>query len=247
MSTTSLVNGVAAITAITVVVALFGVGYIINDINSFYDDAIQELDSFKDIANSAWHEMRSAPEMARDKRSTFVRRRDAYATSGGSGCNCGQQANNCPAGPPGPPGEAGQAGEDGAPGQAGQPGRNGNAGGNEMNGNGCITCPNGQDGGAGNGGNAGPPGPPGPDGNPGQPGTDGEPGTPGTDGGPGSDGEYCPCPPRNGNPSNDAPSTNYAKPPTPGGGSTGPGYGKKSVRRRVVRKRVVRRKVAKKA
>ncbi|VDL78387.1 unnamed protein product, partial [Nippostrongylus brasiliensis] len=70
MGTTSLVNGVATITAVVVVASLVGVGYIINDINSFYSEAIQEIDNFKDIANSAWHEMRSAPEMAREKRAT---------------------------------------------------------------------------------------------------------------------------------------------------------------------------------
>lgn len=47
MRTTTLVSGVAAVTGVTVAVSLIFVAYIVNDINTFYDDALQELNEFK--------------------------------------------------------------------------------------------------------------------------------------------------------------------------------------------------------
>lgn len=47
MHTTSVVYGVAAVTAIVTVVCVATVGYLVNDINQFYDDAIEEIADFK--------------------------------------------------------------------------------------------------------------------------------------------------------------------------------------------------------
>ncbi|EPB74242.1 nematode cuticle collagen domain protein [Ancylostoma ceylanicum] len=151
MKTTTLVSGVAAATGVTVAVSLIFVAYIVNDINTFYDDALQDLSEFRDNANLAWHEMRPTTREQREKRAVINRNRQRRYPD--SQCNCGQQANNCPAGPPGPPGDGGLDGEPG-PGTA-APGPYGPAG------------------------PAGNPGAPGPDGPPGNPGTDAGPGNDG--------------------------------------------------------------------
>ncbi|VDL83161.1 unnamed protein product [Nippostrongylus brasiliensis] len=100
------------------------VAYLVNDINTFYDDAIGELADFKDIANSAWYEMRTTPtETLRQERSIGIsyRRRRQFPGF----CNCGEQSRSCPVGPPGPPGPQGLPGEMGLPGKNGRNGYDG--------------------------------------------------------------------------------------------------------------------------
>ncbi|KIH67966.1 nematode cuticle collagen domain protein [Ancylostoma duodenale] len=223
MGTQTLVGAVAGITALAVIGSIVAVVCIVNDINNFYDDAIEDLKEFKDLANSAWHEMMpTADQLIRDRRHAARHGLKYRRGAGGSSCNCGAQPNNCPAGPPGPPGQPGAPGEDGTPGEPGKKGNTGPYAGGDQ-GSGCVKCP------------AGPPGQPGadgPPGPPGAPGSDGQPGQPGGPGEPGGDAEYCPCPPRNGSPvQSDTPSTSYKQAPG--------GYRKAA--RRVARKRVVRR------
>ncbi|KIH45930.1 nematode cuticle collagen domain protein, partial [Ancylostoma duodenale] len=114
---------VAGIAGITTVITVFSIGmvlYLVNDINNFYDEALAELSSFNDMANSAWHEMRPSYQDARERRSAVfgarVRRQQWPAH-----CNCGTPPGRCPAGPPGPPGLPGAPGEPGVQGQPGRP------------------------------------------------------------------------------------------------------------------------------
>ncbi|PIO72338.1 nematode cuticle collagen domain protein [Teladorsagia circumcincta] len=152
---------------VIILVAIIAVGYLFNDINNFYDDAMGELDEFKVTANAAWKEMTETvrAESVQDVRYVLTRARRQADDS----CNCAAQPNDCPPGPPGPPGESGAPGEDGPP---GEPGRDGNSGTGTSTGgaNECVQCP------------AGPPGPPGPDGQAGPAGPDGQPGQPGSPG-----------------------------------------------------------------
>ncbi|PAV87099.1 hypothetical protein WR25_12712 [Diploscapter pachys] len=242
MSTSVLVGTVTGITAVVTLGAIVSVFYLINDINTFYDDSIQSIEEFKDSANGAWHSMQPNPFDVRERRSVFARRRRQGQ------CNCGQQPNNCPPGPP--------AGSQGEPGYPGEPGQAGVAGigliTNEQ-GTGCIKCPQ------------GPPGPPArqeipepaaedsqdpldpkdpldlqdktevPD----KPATQDR-GTPGQDGNLGGDSEYCPCPARGGSaPVTGGSSSTYAQPAAPSDG----GYRRHRARSHVrAHKRVVKRK-----
>lgn len=213
-----MVSCVAGVTAVATTLSVVTVVFLVNDINNFYDDAIGELEEFKvfiqhclslsvvanlvyvkDLANSAWYEMRSNPADVLRQARSIARPRRQFPEH----CNCAPQASNCPAGPPGPPGGKG---EDGEPGPPGNPGKRGNDGISVSGGGGaggCIKCPIGPPGPAGPEGPPGPagqdgspgkdatgyvaslPGPPGPPGDAGAPGTNGEPGPPG---GPGADG-----------------------------------------------------------
>lgn len=47
MSMTTVVSGVAGLAAVATALSIISVVYLINDINSFYDDAIGELEEFK--------------------------------------------------------------------------------------------------------------------------------------------------------------------------------------------------------
>ncbi|RCN24661.1 nematode cuticle collagen domain protein, partial [Ancylostoma caninum] len=71
MTTTAIVTGVAGITAVATVFSIITVLYLVNDINSFYEDAIEELLDFKEMANSAWHEMRPTYQDMREKRAVI--------------------------------------------------------------------------------------------------------------------------------------------------------------------------------
>ena len=165
MSAKTLVGLASVGSAVVIVASLVMVGVLFNDINSLYDDVMDDMVEFKSIANDAWRGMMEmqTPSTGESRTLHFgslVGRNKRQAS-----CNCGAQPNNCPAGPPGPPGQPGAPGDDGAPGQPGQAGANGvslvlDTG---MKG-GCISCP------------AGPAGPPGPDGPAGPHGYDGQPG-----------------------------------------------------------------------
>ncbi|VDL85139.1 unnamed protein product [Nippostrongylus brasiliensis] len=228
MGAIQLLSGVAALAVIGSIVSLV---YMVNDINTFYNDAIHDLNEFKKVANSAWHKMTPHPaELTRERRSVKTRR------GAGSTCGCASGPNTCPPGPPGPPGNPGAAGEDGIPGEAGQAGGVNNGGGSKGNGQPGNPGGPGAPGTSGRG-NPGPPGPSGSsgepgqpgqsgapggagapgqsgalgsDGTPGQPGQDGSPGQPGGPGVPGGDAAYCPCPSRSGAAvQSDAPSADY--------------------------------------
>ncbi|PIO60454.1 nematode cuticle collagen domain protein [Teladorsagia circumcincta] len=83
---------------VIILVAIIAVGYLFNDINNFYDDAMGELDEFKVTANAAWKEMTETvrAESVHDVRGVLTRtkRHDA-----GGSCNCAAQPNDCPPGP----------------------------------------------------------------------------------------------------------------------------------------------------
>ncbi|VDK59388.1 unnamed protein product, partial [Cylicostephanus goldi] len=139
------------------------VGYIFQDINHFYEDALLEMNEFQYYANDAWKEIQlsAGNHDTGEIRALFHRqKRQSYESPT---CNCAESASSCPAGPQGPPGMVGEPGEDGPRGADGRPGTpgisvlGGTAGG-------CVQCP------------AGPPGLPGPDGPVGPPGPDGFPG-----------------------------------------------------------------------
>lgn len=207
MTLTTIVSGIAGLTAVATGLCLLSVAYLLNDINNFYDDALGELASFKvkfkvntpisrlafkgclqDMANSAWYGMRPTPrEALRYERSIGIRERRQWPQH----CNCAPQAEDCPAGPPGPQGQQGLPGEAGTPGLPGRRGHDGTTI-TEMGGaHGCIMCPSGPPGAP---GPDGPPGPQGPDGYPGNGvsapgvGMPGPPGPPGDVGAPGSPG-----------------------------------------------------------
>ncbi|WKX88538.1 hypothetical protein Q1695_008293 [Nippostrongylus brasiliensis] len=182
MRLTTTVSCVAGATALATGLSLLAVAYLVNDINRFYDEALEELNNFKDLANSAWDEMR----LTQRKGLRTERSIDYFRHLRQAECNCGPQALNCPPGPPGPMGEMGLPGEPGSAGKAGKKGNDGIAISSMGGAGGCVACP------------VGPPGPPGDDGPPGMPGPDGMPGNgvsapgigmPGPPGPPGDAGE----------------------------------------------------------
>ncbi|TKR63087.1 hypothetical protein L596_026964 [Steinernema carpocapsae] len=184
---------------IVIFACLLMVGVLFNDINTLYDDVMDDMVDFKTIANDAWRGMmvmQGAPGISKnnmEKVAVLFGRNKRSAS-----CGCGAQPNLCPAGPPGPPGLPGALGDDGIPGEVG---RNGAPGvslvlENQQPG-GCIKCPAGERGPPGPDGPVGPIGPPGQPGFSGVPGSNGQPGvsgqagdagvpgTPGADGAPG--------------------------------------------------------------
>ncbi|VDL68220.1 unnamed protein product, partial [Nippostrongylus brasiliensis] len=98
---TSVSAAVAAVTAIAVI------GYVFNDIDRFYHDALVELNEFKIEANTAWDKIIHSlhEQNQREVRSTnghvLLKRRRKQSGSGSS-CACAAQPNDCPPGPPGP-------------------------------------------------------------------------------------------------------------------------------------------------
>uniref|UniRef100_A0A1I7Z5L7 Col_cuticle_N domain-containing protein n=1 Tax=Steinernema glaseri TaxID=37863 RepID=A0A1I7Z5L7_9BILA len=173
-----LVGLASAGSGVVIFACLVMVGVLFQDINTLYDDVMDDMVEFKTIANDAWRGMmaiQGAPGASKNNAeqvAVLFGRNKRQAS-----CACGAQANNCPAGPPGPPGAPGANGHDGTPGEAG---RNGAPGvslvlENNLPG-GCIKCPAGA---PGLPGPDGPAGPAGPDGRPGQPGAPGNNGQPG--------------------------------------------------------------------
>ncbi|VDL66370.1 unnamed protein product, partial [Nippostrongylus brasiliensis] len=161
MTLTTVLSTVAAATATVTTLSIIVVAYLVHDINNFYDESIVELQDFKDLANSAWHEMRpTTDEVIRHERAVFHRRRQFP-----DACNCGPRSRNCPRGPPGPPGLQGSPGMRGVVGKPGQRGHDGIAISGGGGAGGCVKCPMGPPGPA---GALGLPGPKGEDGSPGQ-------------------------------------------------------------------------------
>ncbi|XGW23810.1 hypothetical protein V3C99_005771 [Haemonchus contortus] len=198
---TKIVGALIVITTIGTTACLLLIGYLVNDISTFVDDTVGELAEVKDMANTAWDQMRPAPhEIFRYRRRVRKERRRGRRY-GEPECNCAPQPKNCPPGPPGRPGRRGPSGFDGKPGKPGPrgvdgpprygfveppcvkcppgpPGRRGRTGERGLRG------PDGLPGRRGVDGADGPPGPPGPvgdEGPPGVPGPDGPPGDPGKD------------------------------------------------------------------
>ncbi|KAK6014485.1 nematode cuticle collagen domain protein [Ostertagia ostertagi] len=219
MGTHTAVTIVSGFTALAVIGSIAGIVYIVNDLNSFYDDAIEDLTSFKVVADEAWNKMLPNPaDLAREKRAPTKARADGEPGIDGKpglkGLNPGDGKGyvGCV---PCPPGEAGQPGADGPPGPAGP---DGNPGAPGNGGTYAESGPPGPPGDSGNPGSDGQPGSPGrpgaagftgrgkpgPPGRPGLPGragqraagNDGPPGQPGGPGDAGGDAAYCPCPPR---------------------------------------------------
>ncbi|WKX88544.1 hypothetical protein Q1695_008296 [Nippostrongylus brasiliensis] len=228
MTVSTIVSGAAAVAGIATTISIVTVVYLVNDINSFYDEAIEELSQFKDYANSAWQEMRPSPSEAFGYDRLISRSRRQVPDF----CNCGTQARNCPIGPPGPPGLQGFPGEPGPQGIPGKRGYDGIAisgGGGPV---GCIPCPVGPPGAPGTDGLEGPkgldgqpglaagaaptgePGPAGPAGDAGVPGPPGSPGAPGLPGANGERGTSIPGP---------AGAPGPMGPPGPEGPAGGPG------------------------
>ncbi|VDK53092.1 unnamed protein product, partial [Cylicostephanus goldi] len=164
-------TGIVGFTSITTILSVILIGYLIVDINNFYDDAIEELSDFREMANYAWKEMRPWYVSRRERRRVLsgmtgsIEKENAIIDSARSRrqwpahCNCGPVSKNCPPGPPGPPGPKGPDGEPGLPGLPGQRGVDGiqiSFGGGA---GGCIKCPMGPPGPPGQDGPMGPPGP----------------------------------------------------------------------------------------
>lgn len=122
MSVKYFVGLASAGSAVVIAVSLLTVAILFNDINSLYDEVLDEMDEFKYIANEAWKGMMeiqtgNGKSADVDVASIFGRHKRQYdagvsggnAASGGA-CNCAARANKCPKGPPGPPGSPGTPG-----------------------------------------------------------------------------------------------------------------------------------------
>uniref|UniRef100_A0A0M3I0M4 Col_cuticle_N domain-containing protein n=1 Tax=Ascaris lumbricoides TaxID=6252 RepID=A0A0M3I0M4_ASCLU len=181
MSVKLMVGLATAGSVFVIIMSLVAVCIIYNDINSLYDDVMDEMGEFRIVADDTWQRILllhmnptgksdAPPSFAslfgRAKRQSFPER-----------CHCGPSAEGCPAGPPGPRGDPGDKGPDGPDGKDGPPGVPGiSTGPVQQIPTACIDCP------------PGPPGPPGPDGEPGEPGPPGHVGPEGRPGRPGPPG-----------------------------------------------------------
>ncbi|EJW71465.1 hypothetical protein WUBG_17628 [Wuchereria bancrofti] len=102
MGTQMLVNLTSIASGLVIIVSLIIVGVILQDINSFYYEVLDDMDEFKILANDAWDEIMSVhvshnSAIAKKESITFL-----FA--------CALQAINCPPGPTGPPGDVGLPG-----------------------------------------------------------------------------------------------------------------------------------------
>lgn len=140
MSVKFFVGLASAGSAVVIAVSLLMVCMLFNDINSLYDEVLDEMDEFKYIANEAWKgmmEIQTGPvngnTASAQLASLFGRHKRQYdagvsggnAAAGGGQCNCAARAEKCPKGPTGAPGQPGAPGDDGQPGTPGQPGLSG--------------------------------------------------------------------------------------------------------------------------
>uniref|UniRef100_A0AC34GFT5 Nematode cuticle collagen N-terminal domain-containing protein n=1 Tax=Panagrolaimus sp. ES5 TaxID=591445 RepID=A0AC34GFT5_9BILA len=137
------INIAVAVVISTIVISTCAivVTYLINDINSLYDDIITNLDEIRDINRDAWYNMMNMQQKSggSGSRNIFEFRRIKRASSK---CNCNEnRGKNCPKGPPGPAGEKGDAGEAGEPGIPGLPGATGTVVLLDLPHAGCIRCP----------------------------------------------------------------------------------------------------------
>ncbi|KAH7695895.1 Nematode cuticle collagen, partial [Aphelenchoides avenae] len=207
---TRLLVGVAStVTCVVVLTAWITVGVLFQDINSLYDEVMDDMDQFKGIANDAWHELimvqgkepSGAPVtpnfdfatiFGRVKRG-FHGQGPSYArpsvgvggggyAGGGGGGYAGGGGGGCNCGARAQNCPRGPPGPPGSPGLPGEPGPRGEDG--RPGAPGVSLSYN-----SGHNGciqcPVGPPGPPGPSGGPGLPGPDGQPGAPGYGGGQG--------------------------------------------------------------
>lgn len=109
--TAKYVVGIASgLSGVAIVVALFSAFIIVQDINSLYDEIMDDMVEFKGLANDAWVGMiaHSAPLSRQERAIPFRARRQGYggASEAGVGSSSGsaggsQGGSSCPAGPPG--------------------------------------------------------------------------------------------------------------------------------------------------
>ncbi|KAL4002962.1 Nematode cuticle collagen N-terminal domain family protein [Acanthocheilonema viteae] len=202
MSVKVFVGLATACSVFVIITSLVAVCIIYNDINTLYDDVMDEMGEFKTVADDTWQRillLHMHPSGNSDETPTFsslfarFKRQFQFPER----CNCGPSAEGCPMGPPGPRGETGEKGTDGYPGGDGPPGPPALVPVTTPEPRECINCPPGpigQEGPQGEMGEIGPPGKMGMDGRPGgrgmpgQQGPQGEPGEPGPDGTPGRPG-----------------------------------------------------------
>lgn len=134
--------------AIAIVTAISVCGLLFSQINNFYDQAILDIEDFKNVANEAWEKMIETDKIigkyrfARDAKygdepnvpsgggysspsgSISSAASSASTPSGGNSGSgsSGEAGASCPPGPPGPPGQDGQDGIPGLDGEDGKPG-----------------------------------------------------------------------------------------------------------------------------
>ncbi|CAD6198922.1 unnamed protein product [Caenorhabditis auriculariae] len=93
MSSSSTLLTVASVASVFVVFGcIFSVGLILHDINTFYDEKMQEIDQFKEIEQHAWESMISVPRGSDEVRTLFIGRNKRQAQ-----CNCGEDIPEAPA------------------------------------------------------------------------------------------------------------------------------------------------------
>ncbi|VDL83159.1 unnamed protein product, partial [Nippostrongylus brasiliensis] len=98
MNLTSVACFFASCAALITIISIIAAAYLVNDINNFYEDAVEQLSNVKDMADTVWHQMRPTPnDIRRNTRSVFFPRETRQLNSQ---CNCGRPADNCPIGPP---------------------------------------------------------------------------------------------------------------------------------------------------
>uniref|UniRef100_A0A1I7X951 Col_cuticle_N domain-containing protein n=1 Tax=Heterorhabditis bacteriophora TaxID=37862 RepID=A0A1I7X951_HETBA len=196
MSVSKATAGALCFSSLTLLLSLYAIFNIYNDVKSIWIELDQEMGQFKLQTEDIWTQMLG---LGAATPSTRQRRQgkeqyggyEAQGVNAGPVCSC-QSGNGkgdddlgtggCPPGPAGPVGAPGPDGHDGHDGVDGYKGEDADDWQNAPF-NGCITCPPGKPGAAGDRGK------PGNDGYPGQPGEMGPPGPPGEDGKPGPNGE----------------------------------------------------------
>uniref|UniRef100_A0A183C7R8 Col_cuticle_N domain-containing protein n=1 Tax=Globodera pallida TaxID=36090 RepID=A0A183C7R8_GLOPA len=195
--------GVIGLSGTTLLLCLFGIASIYDEIQSIWTELDLEMDRFKLETDDMWHDMLAMGAGTPSNRA----RRNAYGSYQAAGQQPAQTAGyNAPQPAPAPvavckckaenvcpPGPTGPAGGEGPPGVPGLSGKDGIPGITAENWHsapfkGCINCPMGPTGTPGTAGKAGPRGRPGPKGSHGNPGRDGIPGIEGEQGTPGEEG-----------------------------------------------------------
>ncbi|KHJ88734.1 nematode cuticle collagen domain protein [Oesophagostomum dentatum] len=137
MHTTAIATCVVGITAVVTTICLFAAAYLFNDINTFYYHVMEQMEEFKEIANSAWFEMQPTAFVAFRTRRTVQN----YKPEWPQRCECGTGPTHCPEGPPGPVGLPGLPGETGPSGELGLKGYDGITLFTDQERSGCIRCP----------------------------------------------------------------------------------------------------------
>ncbi|EJW77841.1 hypothetical protein WUBG_11248 [Wuchereria bancrofti] len=118
MSVKVFVGLATACSVFVIIMSLVAVCIIYNDINTLYDDVMDEMGEFKTVADDTWQRillLHMHPSGSTDTTPTFsslfarFKRQFQFPER----CNCGPSAEGCPRGPPGPRGEMGEKGTDG--------------------------------------------------------------------------------------------------------------------------------------